>query len=97
MKYIIFKDNKSGLIMPIVFNEHVTHSQVKVEGATAISAGFCNSTCSSIYGKSDSLKLSPGINDLEYLNGFTLDMSTSYFVDYEAVYNARHKPQTDNK
>jgi len=38
MKYIIFKDNKSGLIMPIVFNEHVTHSQVKVEGATPISA-----------------------------------------------------------
>jgi hypothetical protein len=38
MKYVIFKGN--GLVHPVLFGDHTAHSQIKVEGAEPISAGF---------------------------------------------------------
>ena len=64
MKYIIFKEK--NMLHPVVFADHITHSQVKIEGSKPVSAGFVvqektgNIKC---YGKSDSLNLIPGVND----------------------------------
>ena len=64
MKYVIFREK--NMLHPVVFADHTTHSQIKVEGAVPVSAGFVmhdkagNIKC---YGKSDSLNLTPGVND----------------------------------
>ena len=64
MKYVIFREN--NMLHPVVFADHTTHSQIKIEGAKPVSAGFVvQEKTGSIkcYGKSDSLKLTPGVND----------------------------------
>lgn len=38
MKYVIFREN--NLLHPVVFADHTTHSQIKIEGAVPVSAGF---------------------------------------------------------
>lgn len=38
MKYVIFKGN--GLIHPVLFGDHTTHSQITVAGAEPVAAGF---------------------------------------------------------
>lgn len=64
MKYVIFREK--NMLHPVVFADHTTHSQISIEGAVPVSAGFVmqdkagNIKC---YGKSDSLKLTPGVND----------------------------------
>ena len=48
--------------MPIIFPDHVTHSQVKVTDAIPVSAGFFRVDSFGkveIYGTSESLKLGP--------------------------------------
>jgi hypothetical protein len=42
MKYVIFKYINGGMTqyMPVIFPEHVSHSQVKLEGCEVHSAGF---------------------------------------------------------
>lgn len=58
MKYVIFKGN--GLVHPVLFGDHTAHSQIKVEGAEPISAGFVRFDSCGIphcYGRSDSLNL----------------------------------------
>jgi len=59
IKYVVFEmgEGENGLYMPILFLGHVTHSQVKIEGATPISAGFYNTKAEKAFGKSESLKL----------------------------------------
>ena len=63
MKYVIFREK--NMLHPVVFADHTTHSQISIEGAVPVSAGFVmqdkagNIKC---YGKSDSLKLTPGVN-----------------------------------
>ena len=58
MKYVIFEGN--GLVHPIIFGDHTTHSQVSIAGGKPISAGFVRFDkfgwphCS---GESESLKL----------------------------------------
>lgn len=41
MKYVVFEQEKTGLKMPVLFPDHVTHSTVKIEGMKVVSAGFC--------------------------------------------------------
>lgn len=38
MKYVIFK--RSRLFCPVIIPEHITHSQIKIEGCSVHSAGF---------------------------------------------------------
>lgn len=64
MKYVIFREK--NMLHPVVFAEHTTHSHIKVEGAEPVSAEFViQEKTGSIkcYGKSDSLNLTPGVND----------------------------------
>ena len=63
MKYVIFREK--NMLHPVVFADHTTHSQIKVEGAKPVSAGFVmhDKTGIKCYGKSDSLNLTPGVND----------------------------------
>ena len=53
MKYIIFKEK--NMLHPVVFADHTTHSQIKIEGAKPVSAGFVmqDKTGIKCYGKSD--------------------------------------------
>ena len=82
MKYVIFKDKKSGLIQPVVFGEHTMHSQIKLDGAEPISAGFFDFSggTPSIYGKSDSLKLESNDADLDYIIRVFMNMGALYFI-----------------
>ena len=84
MKYIIFKDTVSGLIQPILFGEHTTHSMVKIFRAEPISAGFFdfNKGIPSVYGESDSLKLESKETDLDYITKMFLNLGTMYFIDF---------------
>jgi hypothetical protein len=83
MKYVIFKDTISGLIQPVLFGEHTTHSQIKLDGAKPVSAGFFSfeSGKMRIYGKSDSLKLEPQDNDLDYIVKAFINMGTMFFIE----------------
>lgn len=40
MKYIIFKETKTNMLIPVIISDHSVHSQVKIEGCRPISAGF---------------------------------------------------------
>lgn len=88
MKYIIFKDEKTGLTQPVMFGEHTTHSQVKIEGAKPVSAGFCHVSSGddlTITGASESLKLKPGENDAAYIAMMLCDAGTSFFLEFDKL------------
>jgi hypothetical protein len=76
------------MFMPIMFPEHVAHSQVKVEGAEPISAGFISFTPLGLpkvdmSRGSDSLKLDPHERDQNLIECTFLGMGTNSFVDWE--------------
>jgi hypothetical protein len=83
MKYVIFKDKVSGLIQPVLFGEHTTHSQVTLDRAEPISAGFFSfeNWVPAIYGKSDSLKLESQESDLDYITKVFLNLGTLWFLN----------------
>lgn len=56
MKYVIFQ-MAGGILIPVLVPQHCTHSQVNLEGCTAISAGFFNTDTLKASGESESLKL----------------------------------------
>ncbi|WP_108822020.1 hypothetical protein [Dysgonomonas sp. Marseille-P4361] len=88
MKYIIFKDEKSGLIQPVIFGEHTTHSQIKLERAKPISAGFFYMDAEKgicIHGESDSLSLKPKEGDEMYLLFVIIGAGTSSFIDLDKI------------
>ncbi len=75
-----------SLLMPIIFPEHVTHSQVKIRGSEIVSAGFF--TMNSIGtvdevldDKSTSLKIGPKDGDKKILDRMLLGMGTSSFLE----------------
>lgn len=82
MKYIIFKGN--GLLHPIVFGEHTSHSQISVAGAEPISAGFVHfNSLGDPYctGKSDSLKLeSNPERDTDIIRHMMEEFGTMFFI-----------------
>lgn len=87
MKYVIFKGN--GLLHPIIFGEHTSHSQISVAGAEPISAGFVQFDSCGIphcTGKSDSLNLvSRGEKDEDIIHrAHNLSGGTMLFI--EALY-----------
>lgn len=83
MKYVIFKDTKSGLIQPILFGEHTSHHQITVDGAEPVSAGFFSfeNGETKTYGKSDSLKLESKDTDLDYICKVFMNMGTMFFIE----------------
>jgi hypothetical protein len=87
MKYIIFK--QKDLLIPIIFDEHITHSQIKIEGAKPVSAGFVYRGLGSIRvsdRKSESLNLGPHTADLRFLERAQLELGTNAFIDTDNLY-----------
>jgi len=86
MKYVIFK--RKGLVIPLISTEQATHSQMKLEGFTPVSAGFCyiNSqgalTVDHTIG-SESLGLRTNLNDDRVLTFCLLDYPASFYLDSE--------------
>jgi hypothetical protein len=85
MKYIIFKGH--GCYHPVLFADHTTHSQIKLEGCTPVSAGFVKFGklgFPQVYGNSESLKLkSRGEEDESIIRNWQMNMCTSSFLVYE--------------
>jgi hypothetical protein len=69
--------------MPVIFPEHVTHSQVRIVGAKAVSAGFVavrNGQCIA-YGASESLNLEADVvRDSSLLKHVILNSTPSFFL-----------------
>jgi len=83
MKYIIFKNNKTGLKQPMIFGEHTVHSQVTIENATPVSAGFFYIEGSGfvVSGESESLGLKPQEGDNDLLKLVLMNAGTMFFID----------------
>jgi len=86
MKYVIFKGN--GCFHPVLFAEHTTHKQIRVEGADPVSAGFVRfrhgfPVC---YGWSESLKLRCNKDlDEEIIRKWQIDCGMNSFIDLDNV------------
>lgn len=67
MKYIIFKSG--DLLKPIIFPDHIAHSEIICKNAIPVSAGFFKIDFGDItvYGESVSLKLKPRKQDNELI------------------------------
>jgi len=85
IKYVVFEmgGDDYGVYMPILFPEHIVHSQIKVEGARADSAGFYNTASETAYGNSKSLSLgSVNERDTELCKRALMGMGASFFLKY---------------
>lgn len=86
MKYVVFEQERTGLKMPVLFPDHITHSSVKIEGVKAISAGFCliggNEIITILSNKSDSLNLGPAQDDKGLLIATLCNAGTYAFLTY---------------
>lgn len=82
MKYIIFEDEKTGLLHPVIFADHTTHSSIKINGAKAISAGFVDLTdkVNPCYGESNSLNLKPRKEDYILIHRLLLNFGIYGFM-----------------
>jgi len=96
MKYIIFEDNKTGLIQPVIFGEHTTHSQVKIENATPVSAGFfyIDKRGFVVSGESESLGLKPKDGDEEFLKLVLYNAGTMFFINPDSFHSSTTKSKT---
>lgn len=86
MKYVIFKNDRGGLFHPVVFGDHTTHSQVKLEGCHPVSAGFFTQKRDrsvEVFGKSESLNLESDPRDAKLVELMLLNYGTSFFLNYE--------------
>lgn len=82
MKYIIFENEKTGLLHPVVFAEHTTHAQINMEGCKPVNAGFVSfGKGFEIHGRSDSLDLDPDYDrDKRLIELMFIDMGTMFFL-----------------
>lgn len=85
MKYIIFEDERTGLLQPVIFGEHTTHSRVEVERARPIGAGFFSfeNGQPGVYGGSVSLNLESSEADLDLIIKMFLNMGTAFFIPFK--------------
>lgn len=84
MKYVIFREK--NMLHPVVFADHTTHSQIKIEGAKPVSAGFVMQEKTGeikCYGKSDSLNLTPGVNDEEIIKSWLRNCGIYAFLAFD--------------
>lgn len=86
MKYIVFEQEGTGLKMPVVFPDHITHSTIKIEGARPVSAGFCLLGTEELVtigtGKSDSLNLAPMVGDRDLIIAVLCNAGVYAFLNY---------------
>lgn len=86
MKYVIFEQEKTGLKMPVIFPDHVTHNAITIEGAQPVSAGFCFIDPEMILSisseSSDSLSLRPLPEDRELIIAMLMDMGMYAFLRF---------------
>ena len=85
MKYVVFKTGNTFL--PVIFPEHIAHSQVKCEDAVAVSAGFLSMTTGLVEmgRKSISLQLMPAPIDQALVAKALMDLGTASFLDMDAI------------
>ena len=85
MKYVVFK--RGSLYLPVIVPEHVTHSEISIEGATPVSAGFCHTDRLVIptvsEEGSESLNLNPASNDTLLLTAALCNGTISFFLDHD--------------
>lgn len=88
MKYVIFKNDKGSLFHPVVFGDHTSHSQVKLEQCHPISAGFFTQKLDrsiEVFGRSESLDLVSDPRDAKLIELMLLNYGTSFFLNYEEL------------
>lgn len=82
MKYVILK-HKSGVLMPVIFPQHITHSMVSIKECKAINAGFWKLENGSVvtYGESESLGLGRSDKDAALIQATLLNMGIYAFFN----------------
>ena len=85
MKYIVFKSKM--MVMPVIFPDHITHSQMLMQSAVPISAGFINMQTFDAYSNSESLKLKPHPLDTQILQMALSQYPVSCFMDMDNKYD----------
>ena len=86
MKYVVFKF--ASLYIPVIIPECCTHSQIKIKGGKAVSAGFFKigkyGFVEILEKSSESLKLSPNLKRDKKLLELLLseEHNTSRFLDF---------------
>ena len=86
MKYIIFQEN--DILKPVIFPDHINHSEIKLDKAIPISAGFLTINefgMVEVYGQSESLKLKPKEDDDKILQNVLRNYSTHFYIDYSKI------------
>jgi|GEM_PF-3043409 len=89
MKYVVFENMNTGLKMPVIFPDHITHSTIKIDDAKPVSAGFCIVGTEEIVtigtGKSDSLNLSPATGDRELIIAVLCNAGMYAFMGFNTI------------
>jgi hypothetical protein len=86
MKYVMFikrlPEEGMAIMMPVIIPDHVTHSQVKLEDAELISAGFFDVKQGKAYGRSESLNLDSREEDSRLVSAALLNIGVYAFMMY---------------
>ncbi|MEE6129098.1 hypothetical protein V2E39_16985 [Chryseobacterium arthrosphaerae] len=87
MKYVIFKDK--NMFLPVIFPDHITHSEVKIGDSEVFSAGFLNIKTAGFVEilpeKSESLNIGPKEIDQSILIRAVNNFGTAYFLDFDDI------------
>ena len=87
MKYVIFKSKE--LFMPVIFPDHITHSQVKIEDSEVYSAGFLKISTTGFVEvlpeRSESLNIGPKEMDQSILIRAVHNFGTAYFLNFDNI------------
>lgn len=81
MKYVVFEF--AAVYMPVIVPEHVIHSQIHLEKAKPVSAGFLHIDgfgTVHVHGESESLKLKPHPRDKQLLQNVIDGFGTMHFL-----------------
>ncbi|WP_147382095.1 hypothetical protein [Parabacteroides sp. AF48-14] len=89
MKYVVFEQERTGLKMPVLFPDHVTHSEIKIEGTKVVSAGFClvgtEEIVTILQERSDSLNIGPAKGDRELIIAVLCNAGVYAFMNYDSI------------
>lgn len=88
MKYIIFEDDKTGMKEPVIFGDHTAHSEIRVERAHPVSAGFFlidETGLVSTYGDAKSIGLQPADVDSNLIFYVIKNLGTMFFLNYDKI------------
>ena len=89
MKYVMFRA-KSGWLFPVLFPDHVAHSQVVLEECTPVSGGFVNPRTGECSGKASSYRLASRQADTPLVVATLVDNGSAFAaLNVELVENER--------